>query len=93
MLLASKYEEMYAPELQDFAYITDNTFTTAQIRQMERVMLRCLKFQLGRPLPLHFLRRASKAASVSLFSHASLTEGVVITALQSMLHLHNLICK
>ena len=65
MLLASKYEEMYAPEVQDFAYITDNAFTTLQIREMEQLVLKELNFELGRPLPLHFLRRASKAASVS----------------------------
>lgn len=29
---------------------------------MEMVILRVLKFELGRPLPLHFLRRNSKAA-------------------------------
>lgn len=66
MLVACKYEEMYAPEVGDFAYITDNAFTKSQILEMEQVVLRSLKFQLGRPLPLHFLRRASKVASVSL---------------------------
>lgn len=65
MLVACKYEEMYAPEVGDFAYITDNAFTKAQILEMEQVVLKTLKFELGRPLPLHFLRRASKVASVS----------------------------
>lgn len=64
MLIASKYEEMYAPEVGDFVYITDNAFTKAQIREMEMMILRHLNFQLGRPLPLHFLRRASKAGNV-----------------------------
>jgi len=27
MLLASKYEEIYAPEISDFTYITDNAVT------------------------------------------------------------------
>ena len=65
MLLASKYEEMFAPEVGDFSYITDNAFTCAQIREMEMLILRGLNFELGRPLPLHFLRRASKAGNVS----------------------------
>lgn len=65
MLVACKYEEMYAPEVGDFAYITDNAFSTAQILEMEQLVLRTLNFALGRPLPLHFLRRASKVASVS----------------------------
>lgn len=65
MLLASKYEEMYVPEIGDFAYITDDAFTKFQIREMEMLILRVLNFELGRPLPLHFLRRASKAGNVS----------------------------
>ncbi|XP_029904376.1 G2/mitotic-specific cyclin-B2 isoform X2 [Myripristis murdjan] len=69
MLLASKYEEMYSPEVADFAYITDNAFTKSQILEMEQVMLRCLKFDLGRPLPLHFLRRASKVADSDAQRH------------------------
>ena len=67
MLVASKYEEMYSPEVGDFAYITDNAFTKVQILEMEEMILRCLKFELGRPLPLHFLRRASKAGNVSIY--------------------------
>lgn len=64
MFLASKYEEMYPPEISDFAYVTDRAYTTAQIREMEMKILRVLKFQLGRPLPLQFLRRASKICEV-----------------------------
>lgn len=65
MFLASKYEEMYPPEISDFAYVTDRAYTTAQIREMEMTILRVLKFRLGRPLPLQFLRRASKIYEVS----------------------------
>ncbi|TKS70478.1 G2/mitotic-specific cyclin-B2 [Collichthys lucidus] len=69
MLVACKYEEMYAPEVGDFAYITDNAFTKSQILEMEQVVLRTLNFELGRPLPLHFLRRASKVASSDVERH------------------------
>lgn len=65
MLVACKYEEMYVPMVGDFAYIADNAFTKAQIREMEMLILSELNFELGRPLPLHFLRRASKAGNVS----------------------------
>ena len=65
MFLASKYEEMYPPEINDFVYITDNTYTRDQIKQMEIVMIKGLKYSLGKPLCLHFLRRNSKAAGVS----------------------------
>uniref|UniRef100_A0A3B5QFC9 Cyclin B1 n=1 Tax=Xiphophorus maculatus TaxID=8083 RepID=A0A3B5QFC9_XIPMA len=69
MFLASKYEEMYPPEISDFAYVTDRAYTTAQIRDMEMTILRVLKFQLGRPLPLQFLRRASKIYEVTAEQH------------------------
>ncbi|XP_078252857.1 G2/mitotic-specific cyclin-B1-like isoform X2 [Rhinoraja longicauda] len=69
MLVASKYEEMYPPEIGDFVYITDNSYTTAAIREMERRILQRLDFSLGRPLPLHFLRRASKITEVTSEHH------------------------
>nr|Q9DG99.1 RecName: Full=G2/mitotic-specific cyclin-B2 [Oryzias javanicus]BAB17222.1 cyclin-dependent kinase regulatory subunit cyclin B2 [Oryzias javanicus] len=69
MLVACKYEEMYPPEVGDFAYITDDAFTKFQIVEMEQVILRSLGFQLGRPLPLHFLRRASKVADADVEKH------------------------
>lgn len=64
MLVASKYEEMYAPEMGDFVYITDNAYSKADIHQMECKILRTLDFSLGKPLPVHFLRRNSKAGEV-----------------------------
>ncbi|KAM9794030.1 G2/mitotic-specific cyclin-B1 isoform 3-T3 [Syngnathus typhle] len=69
MFLASKYEEMYPPEIVDFALVTDQAYTTAQIREMEMTILRVLKFQLGRPLPLQFLRRASKIYEDATLQH------------------------
>ncbi|KAK5915861.1 hypothetical protein CesoFtcFv8_001415 [Champsocephalus esox] len=69
MLVACKYEEMYAPDVADFAYITDNAFTKAQILVMEQLILRALNFELGRPLPLHFLRRASKVSNSDVERH------------------------
>ena len=35
MLIASKYEEIYAPEVRDFVYITDNAYTKEEILLME----------------------------------------------------------
>ena len=66
MLLASKYEEMYSPEIGDFVYITDNAYSKGQIRNMEALIFQSLDFNLGKPLCLHFLRRNSKAGFVSL---------------------------
>ncbi|KAG9464173.1 hypothetical protein GDO78_020359 [Eleutherodactylus coqui] len=70
MFLAAKYEEMYPPEIGDFTFVTDHTYTKAQIREMEMNILRVLKFAIGRPLPLHFLRRASKIGEVTAEQHS-----------------------
>jgi len=69
MFIASKYEEMYLPEIGDFVYITDNAYTTDQIKETEIKIMSALKFDLGRPLPLHFLRRNSKAGRVDGTTH------------------------
>ncbi|CAG5116431.1 unnamed protein product [Candidula unifasciata] len=69
MLLASKYEEMYAPEVADFVYITDNAYTKKDVRDMEQDILRTLDFSFGRPLCLNFLRRNSKAGQVDATKH------------------------
>lgn len=69
MLLACKYEEMYVPEVKDFAYITDGAYSCRQILEMEELVLRAIRFQLGRPLPLHFLRRNSKVANADIERH------------------------
>lgn len=60
--IACKFEEIYPPDLMDFVVICDKLYSRKEIIKMELVMLRVLKFELARPLPLHFLRRNSKAA-------------------------------
>lgn len=69
MFLASKYEEMYVPAIEDFVYMTDNTYTKSEIRLMEISILKALNFMFGKPLPLHFLRRFSKAGCADPKQH------------------------
>merc|ERR1712121_467409 len=88
MFLASKVEEMYAPEINDFVYITDNAFSAAQIREMELKILSTLNFALGRPLPLHFLRRNSKAGDVDIQQHTLAKYLIEISLLEyDMVHI------
>ena len=35
MFIASKYKEMFAPEIGDFVHITDRAYTESQIREIE----------------------------------------------------------
>ncbi|XP_062844376.1 G2/mitotic-specific cyclin-B1 [Trichomycterus rosablanca] len=89
MFIASKYEEMYPPEIADFAFVTDRAYTTAQIRDMEMKILRVLNFSFGRPLPLQFLRRASKIGEVTAEQHTLAKYFVELTMVDyDMMHFH-----
>jgi len=70
MLIASKIEEIYAPEVNDFVYITDDAYSANDIKQMELRILKAIKCDLGDPLPINFLRRFSKAGDVDVNMHA-----------------------
>lgn len=68
--IASKFEEIYPPDIKDFVMICDKLYHKKDIIKMELAILKSLKFELGRPLPLHFLRRNSKAAHADSRIHA-----------------------
>jgi len=70
MFLVSKIEEIYAPSISDFVYITDNAYTESEIRQMELKIIRALSFDLCQPISLNFLRRYSKAGEVDVLQHS-----------------------
>ena len=57
LLLAAKYEEIYAPEVMDFVHIADKTYTREQILQMESIMLTALSFNITTASPYRFLQR------------------------------------
>ncbi|XP_038987836.1 cyclin-A2-1-like isoform X2 [Phoenix dactylifera] len=56
MLIASKYEEICAPSVEEFCFITDNTYTKAEVVKMESQVLNYLGFQLSVPTIKTFLR-------------------------------------
>ncbi len=60
LLIASKYEEIYVPELQDFVFITDNAYTIDEILAMERSILVTLQFNVTIPSSYRFLQRFCK---------------------------------
>ncbi|OMO78849.1 hypothetical protein CCACVL1_14079 [Corchorus capsularis] len=62
MLIASKYEEINPPNVEDFCYITDNTYTKDEVVKMEADILKSLKFELGNPTVKTFLRRFTRVS-------------------------------
>ena len=40
MFIASKYEEIYPPDVSEFVYITDDTYTKRQVLRMEHLVLK-----------------------------------------------------
>ncbi|KAL0723564.1 hypothetical protein Bca4012_038163 [Brassica carinata] len=65
MLIASKYEEISAPRIEEFCFITDNTYTRDQVLEMENQVLAHFSFQIYTPTPKTFLRRFLRAAQAS----------------------------
>jgi cyclin B len=57
MLIAAKYEEIYAPEVQDFVFVSDRAYTREQILSMESVILNELKFNVTVPYAMRFAER------------------------------------
>ena len=62
MLLAAKYEEIYAPQVDEFVFITDNTYSRDELLNAEAEALGDLRFSLSAPTAKTFLRRFVKAA-------------------------------
>ncbi|XP_059303261.1 cyclin-A2-4-like isoform X1 [Lycium ferocissimum] len=65
MLVASKYEEMCAPRVEEFCFITDNAYTKSEVLAMESLVLNFLGFRLAAPTAKTFLRRSIRAAQAS----------------------------
>ncbi|PSS19901.1 Cyclin-A1-1 like [Actinidia chinensis var. chinensis] len=62
MMIASKYEEICAPQVEEFCYITDNTYFKEEVLQMESAVLNYMKFEMTAPTIKCFLRRFVRAA-------------------------------
>ncbi|KQK10215.1 cyclin-B1-1 [Brachypodium distachyon] len=65
LLISCKYEEIWAPEVNDFILISDSAYTREQILSMEKGILNRLQWNLTVPTAYVFLVRFAKAASSS----------------------------
>ncbi|XP_033246507.1 G2/mitotic-specific cyclin-B-like isoform X3 [Drosophila miranda] len=70
LFIATKYEELFPPAINDFVFITDDTYSAREIRMMELQIFKAIDCNLSRPLPISFLRRYSKAAGAEDEHHA-----------------------
>ncbi|KAK4547320.1 hypothetical protein LTR36_000975 [Oleoguttula mirabilis] len=61
MFIASKYEEVLSPHVQNFVHVADDGFNEGEILSAERFVLAALDYDLSYPNPMNFLRRISKA--------------------------------
>uniref|UniRef100_A0A3B4B0V3 G2/mitotic-specific cyclin-B2 n=1 Tax=Periophthalmus magnuspinnatus TaxID=409849 RepID=A0A3B4B0V3_9GOBI len=57
LMIAAKYEEIFPPELNEFVYITDSTYTKRQLIQMEYILLKVLTFKMTAATAKLFLRQ------------------------------------
>lgn len=55
LLIASKYEEIYPPEMKDFLNVSENKFSRDQVLDMEQDILVTLQFELTTPSAYRFL--------------------------------------
>ena len=57
LLISSKYEEIYPPELKDLLNVSENKFTGKEVLVMEQEMLHTLQFNITSPSAYRFLER------------------------------------
>ncbi|XP_010491161.1 PREDICTED: cyclin-B1-2 [Camelina sativa] len=62
LLIASKYEEIWPPQVNDLVYVTDNAYSSKQILVMEKTILGNLEWYLTVPTQYVFLVRFIKAS-------------------------------
>ncbi|KMT15227.1 hypothetical protein BVRB_3g063360 isoform B [Beta vulgaris subsp. vulgaris] len=62
MLIACKYEEIWAPEVKDFVAISESAYSNDQILKMEKAILGKLEWYITVPTPYVFLSRYIKAS-------------------------------
>jgi hypothetical protein len=64
LLISTKYEEIYPPELKDLLNISENKFNKADVLKMESKILSTLEFNFMYPSSLRFLERFRKLSAV-----------------------------
>ena len=64
LLISSKYEEIYPPDLRDLLAISENKFNRDQVIAMEKEILNTLGFKITAPSAYRFLERFKRLSKV-----------------------------
>ncbi|KAM5565789.1 putative cyclin-A3-1 [Rosa sericea] len=72
IFIASKYEEIDPPNVDELSDITENTFTKQQVIKMEADILLSLKFEMGNPNVRTFLRKFIDLAQESYYKNPNM---------------------
>lgn len=65
LLIATKYEEIYPPELKELISVAENKFTKTEVLAMEREILHTLEFQVTAPSAYRFLERFRRLSTLT----------------------------
>jgi len=65
LLIATKYEEIYPPELKDLLNISENKFTKTEVLKMENQILSTLEFNFFSPSSLRFIERFRRISTTA----------------------------
>lgn len=87
MYIASKYEEITPPDVGEFVYITDDTYTKKQVLRMEHLLLKVLDFRMSSPTAnwflLYFLRYIKVNNLINFTSSDKQLDGVATDSLEN----------
>lgn len=65
LLIATKYEEIYPPDLKDLLNVSENKFTKEEVLKLEFEILSTLEFNFFAPSLLRFLQRYRKLSNTA----------------------------
>lgn len=65
LLISTKYEEIYPPELKDLLNVSENKFTKQEVLAMEYKIITALDFNFLSPSSLRFLERFRKLSNTA----------------------------
>jgi cyclin B len=65
LFICCKFEEVHTPDVKDCLFLTDNTYTRADIVLTEAMILHAINYEMTVPTPYHFLIRIFRRIKAS----------------------------